>query len=371
MGKLDIYVGYEGDIKGNDNFTLQKAIDKAHNAGGGNVYITSGNYLMHDSLHIKSNVAVTGLQNVKLIKAEGIHDKIVGYLGFNHLDIFVKNPNKFKKGMGVYITDDRSCCFYDTVATIIDINDNNVLLDKPLNHDIAEKYNGLIHTTYPMVSFLKSENAFIKNIIIEGNYVKNMFCGGCRVAGVYMMLSKNIEVSDMTITNFNGDGISYQQCIDIKIYNNRIINNQGNGIHPGSGSVKSIIEKNNIKDNIQDGIFFCLRVSCCTVNNNNISDNKRNGISIGHRDIKLHIKNNKLLFNKEHGVLFRDEKICGENSIIENNVFEKNDIKIVNKINNIIIKNNIGCAVNITTDNNFKVGYTSYVSNLDDKHLDL
>ena len=83
-----------------------------------------------------------------------------------------------------------------------------------------------------------------------------------------MLLSKNIKVSKMNIKNYNGDGISFQQCINVNIQNSKIEGNMGNGIHPGSGSVKSIIKKNSIKNNKLNGIFYCLRVSSSSVVDN-------------------------------------------------------------------------------------------------------
>ncbi|MBN2853504.1 MAG: right-handed parallel beta-helix repeat-containing protein [Clostridia bacterium] len=369
MGKREITVGYSGEIKGNDSFCLQKAVDLIHKEGGGKVIITDGNYEMYNSLHIRSNVHVIGEKKAALIKGNIIRDDIDGYLGYGHTDVFVKNAEKFRKGMGIYITDDRSCCFYDTVATITGIEGNRLLLDTPLNHDFGEKYQGVVHTSFPVVSFVNCTDASIKNISIKGNSGNNVYCGGCRAGAVYMLLSRNIKVSELDIQDYNGDGISFQQCINIKIKNNTIKNNKGSGIHPGSGSVSSLIENNVICDNKEDGIFYCLRVSFSTAIENTITGNRRNGISIGHRDIKLDIQKNSIENNSDHGLFFREEKLCGDDSIIKKNKLTGNDLSYLEPPINTVIQDNEGIEDFLSAEKEIKAGYKAYHKGQDDRHL--
>ena len=56
-----ITVGRSGtDLIGADNRALQAAVDYVAGLGGGIVEIGEGEYLMHDSLHLRSNVTVRG-----------------------------------------------------------------------------------------------------------------------------------------------------------------------------------------------------------------------------------------------------------------------------------------------------------------------
>ena len=58
---IHISVGVaNADIIGKDNRALQAAVDYVGNLGGGTVEIGPGEYLMRDSLHLRSRVTVRG-----------------------------------------------------------------------------------------------------------------------------------------------------------------------------------------------------------------------------------------------------------------------------------------------------------------------
>src|SRR5688500_9657376 len=46
------------DIIGTDNRALQAAVDYIHGLGGGTVQIGAGEFLMHDSLHLRPHVTI-------------------------------------------------------------------------------------------------------------------------------------------------------------------------------------------------------------------------------------------------------------------------------------------------------------------------
>ncbi len=91
--------------------------------------------------------------------------------------------------------------------------------------------------------------------------------------------------------------------------------------------------------------------------------------SIGYRDIKLLIENNKFNSNKKNGIFFRNEKHCGDYSIIRKNKFINNSISINNNTKNIIIKNNLGYNKKSISKEKFIAGYKSYKKDTDNKHL--
>ena len=63
MARLpSITVGVEdADIIGRDNRALQAAVDYIAGLGGGTVKIGPGEFLMRDSLHLRSDVIVRGM----------------------------------------------------------------------------------------------------------------------------------------------------------------------------------------------------------------------------------------------------------------------------------------------------------------------
>ena len=64
-----ITVGRAGtDLIGADNRVLQAAVDYVAGLGGGTVEIGEGEYLMHDSLHLRSNITVRGRKGKTILR---------------------------------------------------------------------------------------------------------------------------------------------------------------------------------------------------------------------------------------------------------------------------------------------------------------
>ena len=69
-----ITVGKENaDIIGNNNRTLQAAVDYIAGLGGGTVQNSEGQYVMYESLHLRANVTVKGTKGKTILrKADGV-----------------------------------------------------------------------------------------------------------------------------------------------------------------------------------------------------------------------------------------------------------------------------------------------------------
>ena len=69
-----VTVGQEhADLVGKDNRALQAAIDYISELGGGTVEIGPGEYMMRDSLHLRSNVKLVGVKDRTILKkADGV-----------------------------------------------------------------------------------------------------------------------------------------------------------------------------------------------------------------------------------------------------------------------------------------------------------
>src|SRR5882762_803534 len=67
-----ITVGVSGaDIIGSDNRALQAAVDYIAGLGGGTVEIGAGEFVMHDSLHLRSFVTVRGVKGKTILRKIG------------------------------------------------------------------------------------------------------------------------------------------------------------------------------------------------------------------------------------------------------------------------------------------------------------
>jgi nitrous oxidase accessory protein NosD len=120
--------------------------------------------------------------------------------------------------------------------------------------------------------------------------------------------------------NYNGDGISWQICHDVLVENCVSEGHAGLGLHPGSGSQRTVIRGNRIVGN-NIGIFFCWGVRDGLAEKNHVEGNVT-GISIGHHDTDNIVRGNEVVDSKKTGVLFRPERgkdFTGNRNRIENN----------------------------------------------------
>ncbi len=111
---------------------------------------------------------------------------------------------------------------------------------------------------------------------------------------------RNVE-----IRNYRGDGLSFQQDIDVTVDGCHLHHNTGGGLHPGSGSVRYILQGNRIHDNGGCGIFYCLRTTHSLCRDNRIENNAGTGISIGERHTDHAITGNTIRGQGGAGISFR------------------------------------------------------------------
>ena len=288
------------------NFTLQRLVDEAARAGGGVVEVPAGEYLLHDALHLRSGVHVVGESGTVLRKVPGVSSRIVDYLGYGHYEITVAEPEKFHPGMGVHVIDQQSMGFYTTVATIIGKDGERLFLDRMLNHDYEPEAEAMAVSVYPLVEANGVCDASLEGVCLDGNKDDEIFeLNGCRGGGVFIYQSSRIAVRGVEVRNYLGDAISFQQDIDITVEGCHVHDNRGGGIHPGSGSVRYLLQDNWVHDNGGCGIFYCLRTTHSICRDNLIENNAQAGISIGERDTDHLVIGNIIRHQGGPGILFR------------------------------------------------------------------
>lgn len=324
---IEIKVGFGStEIVGTDNRALQAAVDYVAGLGGGTVEIAPGTYLMQDSLHMRSNVALKGLGTVVLRKCDGFSSRLVEDGDYGEGQVTVEDPSGFKVGMGIAIMDSKAKGFHVTVRTIIGIDGNSLLLNGPLLADCMVEDGAIAKNTFPVISGYYIENSKIENIIIEGNKEKNENLDGCRGGGIFLYRANEICISKVEAFNYNGDGISFQQSNHIVIERCVCRGNTIFGLHPGSGSQGPIVRNNELLENGQVGLYLCWRVRRGTFERNKILRNGETGISIGHKDTDNIFRDNIVSENGAYGILFREEAepMGGNRNIIQNNVIQNN-----------------------------------------------
>jgi parallel beta-helix repeat protein len=326
---IHIRVGVrDADILGTDNRALQAAVDYVGGLGGGVVDIGPGEYLMRDSLHLRSRVTVRGSGPQTLLKKAREHRSPLAADGdFGEAAITVENSEGFAVGGGVYIGSKTMRNFHGACATLLNSTSRYFTLSRSLNADCMVSDGAFAATSFPVISGYNIEDAQVENLAIDGNLAENPTkIDGCRVAGIFLYRGDNARITGCLVRNYNGDGISFQQSNDVQVRECRVENCAGFGLHPGSGSQRPIVTNCRATSNGDDGFFFCWRVRGGTAEGNWLENNGGHGMSIGHKDSDNFVRNNTIIGNARGGVYWRSESepMSAHRILFENNVVRDN-----------------------------------------------
>jgi len=338
-------------IIGSDNCALQAAVDYIAGLGGGIVEIGEGEFLMYDSLHLRTNVTVRGRKGKTILrKADGVASTLALDGDFGEQQVTLEEAAGFAVGYGVAIWDDRAGGFHTTVARITGRNGNTFSLDNPLMADCMVNNKARAATVFPVISAYNVEGARIENLVIDGNKKSNVHLNGCRGAGIFLYRAFGTVIQGCLVRNYNGDGISFQQSNDVSVVDCICEDNASLGIHPGSGSQRPLVRKCIARRNGTDGLFLCWRVRHGLFEDNVLEGNGRFGISIGHKDSDNLLRRNLVRLNHRDGIFFRNESLpmAAHRNRIEENIIENNGtgekaagIRIRGQTNELVFKNNI------------------------------
>lgn len=313
---------------GTHNAAIQSAIDAAGRQGGGTVRLEAGEYLLEDSLRLRSNVALIGAgDGTRLRCIPERASALAADLGYGHYDITLAEPEEFRVGMGVIIHDDRAGGFYDTAATLTWRDGATFGISRMLNHDYGRAYNGAVYTSFPPVCAAAISGALLADLVIDGSGPEGRrIANGCRGGGVFLIGAEHVTLRRLTVCEVFGEGVSFQQCRHVLIEDCRLLRNAGNGLHPGSGSVGAVMRRCRCEDNGAGGIFFCLRAAYSLVEDCALIANRQDGITIGQRDTHNAVRGCAIRDNGAAGITLRacDRVMAAHATRIEDNVFANN-----------------------------------------------
>jgi hypothetical protein len=254
-----------------------------------------------------------------------------------------RDPELFEVGMGVFLADRNAGGFYTTVGTIVSREGDRFYLDQALHHDYMPGAEATVSSLFPLVQGRGIAEAAIENLVLDGNIAETRTLNGCRGGGVFLLRSNRVGIRNVEVRHYNGDGISFQQCTDIVVQACRVHDNRGGGLHPGSGSVRYVMEENHLHHNGGYGLFYCLRTTHSRCARNTIEWNGRAGISIGEMDTDHWICHNTVAHNGGPAIEFREPILqSGDRVYIEENRFVSNRRAVSNGIDaEIVIPENL------------------------------
>ena len=316
----------EADIVGNDNRALQAAVDYVGNLGGGVVEIVPGEYLMRDSLHLRSRVTVRGAGERTVLKKDREYRSALAADGdFGEAAITVTDTNGFAVGRGVYVASKSQRNFHGVCATILNARSHYFTLTRPMNADIMVADGGFAATVFPVISGYSIQDARVENLTVDGNRAENPTqVDGCRAAGIFLYRGDHCIIANCIVRDYNGDGISFQQSNDVKVEGCVVERCAGFGLHPGSGSQRPSVKNCRAVGNESDGFFFCWRVRGGVAEGNWLENNGGYGMSIGHKDSDNFVRKNVIIGNKRGGVYWRAES---EPMAAHRITFEENTVR--------------------------------------------
>ena len=126
-----------------------------------------------------------------------------------------------------------------------------------------------VEALFPLFSGENIADVTIENIALDGNKANNGNLDGNYAGCIWMQDCNRITMRKVTARNYNGDGISWQICHDVLVEDCHSHDHTGLGLHPGSGSQRTIIRRNRMVGNEQ-GLFFCWGVRWGLAENNYI-----------------------------------------------------------------------------------------------------
>jgi nitrous oxidase accessory protein NosD len=322
--------GVNADIQGFTNEAIQVAVD-ALPPEGGMVKLNPGTFKIKAPVRMKSNSKLIGSgPGTILRRIDGYHSKFIIDADFGELKLTVEDPSGFETGMSIQVTNkEYSECWDVTTGVITDIKDNVLYIDTHLIRDYDCERNGMVTNAGSCVLVYEAQNILLSGFAIDGNKAKNDLLDGCNGGGIAILRSKNITVDKVIVRDFNGEGITWQITEEVTVRNCEISGCTNMGLHPGTGSPKSLIEGNNSHDN-KVGMFICWRVHHSIVKDNQFYNNSDCGISTGHKDSDVTFSNNHIYENGNNGVYFRDEDAKNaphRNSFINNTIENNGTLK--------------------------------------------
>ncbi|MCX7825012.1 MAG: right-handed parallel beta-helix repeat-containing protein [Verrucomicrobiae bacterium] len=322
--RLTVTVGpADADIVGTSQKPIQAAEDYVARLGGGTVKILPGTYRLRNAVYLQPKVRLigSGSQTV-LIKEPSVTTTLAQDSDWFDQEITLTDATGFEIGDGVCLrTKNPGTGATEIVKrTLVARTGNRFKLDQGLRKNFWRIGDTKVSTLFPILSGENVSDIVIEDLVLDGNRAKNDNLDGNYAGCIFMQECNRVTIRGVTARNYNGDGMSWQICHDVLVENCVSEGHAGLGLHPGSGSQRTVMRNNRVIGN-NIGIFFCWGVRHGLAEQNHIEGN-RTGISIGHHDTDNLVTGNQIIRNEKVGVLFRPERgkdFAGHRNRIENN----------------------------------------------------
>lgn len=311
--KLTVTVGpKDADLVGTTERALQGAVDMVARLGGGTVKLLPGTYRFRNSVYLSSKVRLVGAgDDSVIIKEPSITTKLSADSDWYDQEILLEDAAGFRVGDAVCLRTKNPHNGGTEICkrTLVARSGNRFKLDRALRQNFWQMGNTTVSSLFPLLSGELIEDFAIENVRLDGNKSKNENLDGNYAGCIFLQDCSRGTFRGVTAHDYNGDGLSWQICHDMLVENCHSHDHTGLGMHPGSGSQRTIMRSNMI-ENCSIGIFFCWGVKFGLAEKNTLRKN-RTSVSIGHRDTDNIVCDNLIEDSGEVAVLFRPERGVG------------------------------------------------------------
>jgi hypothetical protein len=258
--RLTVTVGPEkADLVGTDHKVLQAAVDYVALLGGGTVHILPGTYRLRNAVYLQSRVRLLGSGEDSVLRKEpSVSGKLDADSDWFDQEITLADGRGFRLGDGVCLRCKNPHNGSATVVkrTLVARSGNRFKLDRALRENFWQMGNATAATLFPLLSGENIADVVIEALTLDGNKANNENLDGNYAGCIFLQDCNRITVCKVTARHYNGDGISWQICHDVRVENCRSHDHAGLGLHPGSGSQRPVIRGNKLEKN-DIGLFFC------------------------------------------------------------------------------------------------------------------
>lgn len=307
---LTVTVGpKKADLVGSSERVIQAAADYLARSGGGTLKILPGTYRFRNAVYLPSKIRIQGSgPETILIKEPSTTTKLVADSDWYDQEVTLADARGFQVGDGVCLRAKNPHNGGPTVLkrTLVARSGNRFKLDRSLRENLWLPGNPTAATLFPLFSGENVADVSIEGLALDGNRANNENLDGNYAGCIFLQDCNRVTIRDVIARNYNGDGISWQICHDVRVEDCQSLDHAGLGLHPGSGSQRPIIRNNLVARN-DIGIFFCWGVRFGVAEGNTIEDIRTAGISFGHRDTDNIARDNTVRRSGQVGILFRDE----------------------------------------------------------------
>ena len=299
----------KADLVGADHRVVQAAVDYVSGLGGGTVQILPGEYDFRNAVQLRSSVRIlgSGLDSV-ITRGPSTKTPLLESSDWYDREVTLKDPSGFDVGNGIVLrTRNPNNGSFDVYKrTLVARTGNRFRLNEMLVENFWTSEGATASTLFALFDGYRIADVAIENICLDGNRANTEFLNGNYVGCIFLRESNRIQMRHVTARNFNGDGISWQVCHDVRVEDCVSHDHAGYGMHPGSGSQRTVVTGSKLERN-DIGFFFCWGVKWALVENNTMADNKRFGVSIGHNDTDNIVRNNEVVRSGKTGIYLRQE----------------------------------------------------------------